>query len=550
MHRLRLRWVIPFALAAIGMCVIAPSASAATPNLLNTCKAAGTGDITPGAEMAHYPAWPASQSYLRVACIFNHSTGGSGDFVSSTFTIHDFSNAVYHNGAARSIVGTGGPATITTTDCRGMATWVNRGITGTNVVARTFVTSITGGCAPGGTLNLSTALTGAPAGSYLVENSNTRAVTDATITNLGGAIITSPTANFTAADNGLSVSATFIDDSACPVPGRIVWPASTGPSPTTADIDACAVVSGVSPHAAQLVTIGATQDGAGATTVGISTTRTFNDGTFGGGGTTITSTVARFHVSDIGLKVAGTGITQPCFITARSNTVATLSSACNDNTAGTKTVTIGDPTFTAPASTDTVQNQGVQLPLNPGFVPGSRPCAEDSSAGFGIEGSWRNPGNFVTGPFSTQPANTKAVGQIVFATAVISYAAFVIEVPAAPAGTDPVITGYHFNIVYPNVPTGLALCASTATSPGLGLSIGINATTLSQSAIPTGQGRPSTAQLRSLRASTTGSNSAVSITDDVNGAGVNWQPLVNPSFTRSCSIPSGTPDVNFKCGDG
>ena len=38
MHRLRLRWVIPFALAAIGMCVIAPSANAAV-NTDNGCKA-------------------------------------------------------------------------------------------------------------------------------------------------------------------------------------------------------------------------------------------------------------------------------------------------------------------------------------------------------------------------------------------------------------------------------------------------------------------------------------------------------------------------------
>jgi hypothetical protein len=434
-----------------------------------------------------------------------------------------------------------------------MGAWVNRGITGTNVAARTFVTSIVGGCAPGGTLNLNTALTGAPAGNYLVENSNVRAVADATVQTPSAGVtpaIVSATANFTAADNGLSVDATFIDDSACATPGTLVWPASTGASATTADIAACAVVTGVSPHLAQLVTVGGTQDGAGATTVGISTTRTFNDGTFGGAGTTITSTVARFHVSDIGLKVAGTGITQPCFITARTNTVATLSSACNDNTAGTKTVTIGDPTFTAPVSTDTVWNQGAQLPLNPGFVPGSRPCAEDNSAGFGIEGTWRNPGSFITGPFATQPPNTKAIGQIVFATSVISYAAFVIEMPAAPIGTDPLIGAYHFNLVSPNVPTGLALCASTATSPGLGFSIGVNATAASQASIPTGQGRPATAQFRSTTASNNGSASTVYITDDVNGGGVKWLAGANTSFQRQCVIPATTPDINFVCGDG
>src|SRR5262245_5454304 len=130
MRRLWVRRVIPCALAAIGMIAIVPSAAYAAPNLLNGCKAS----TTSGAEMGHYPAWPGSQSYMRVACIFNHSTGGTGDFVSSTFTIHDFSNVNYHNGAARTIVFSGGggigTTSFTTADCRGMAAAVNRGITG------------------------------------------------------------------------------------------------------------------------------------------------------------------------------------------------------------------------------------------------------------------------------------------------------------------------------------------------------------------------------------------------------------------------------------
>ena len=57
--------------------------------------------------MGHYPAWPGSQSYLRVACIFQHSSSNPpGDMVSSTYTIHDFSNVVYHSGAARTVTTT------------------------------------------------------------------------------------------------------------------------------------------------------------------------------------------------------------------------------------------------------------------------------------------------------------------------------------------------------------------------------------------------------------------------------------------------------------
>ena len=43
MHRLRLRWVIPLALAAFGMTVIAPSVADATVNTSNGCKASTTG---------------------------------------------------------------------------------------------------------------------------------------------------------------------------------------------------------------------------------------------------------------------------------------------------------------------------------------------------------------------------------------------------------------------------------------------------------------------------------------------------------------------------
>src|SRR5262245_63774426 len=184
MQRLRLRWVIPFALAAIGMCVIAPSTANAAPNLLNGCKST----TTAGAGMGHYPAWPGSQSYLRVACIFDHSTAGGGDFVSSTFTIHDFSNAVWHNGAARTFAATANTAsTITVADCRGAGSWVNRSITGTGIPARTFVTSIapnpcTGAAPVVGTLTVNkTLVPAAVTGNVLVENSNVRAVTDATL---------------------------------------------------------------------------------------------------------------------------------------------------------------------------------------------------------------------------------------------------------------------------------------------------------------------------------------------------------------------------------
>jgi hypothetical protein len=126
MHRLRLRWVIPFALAAIGMCVIAPSAANASVNQLTGCKAS----TTPGAEMGHYPAWPGSNSFLRVACIFQRASVGTGDASSPTYTIHDFSNVVYHNGYLPAVC-TNGPSTTVQNYCNGMS-WTS-GISYNNI---------------------------------------------------------------------------------------------------------------------------------------------------------------------------------------------------------------------------------------------------------------------------------------------------------------------------------------------------------------------------------------------------------------------------------
>jgi hypothetical protein len=296
----------------------------------------------------------------------------------------------------------------------------------------------------------------------------------------------------------------------------------------------------------QVITIGGTLDGSFPAATAVTTARTVDDAS-SAVTNQITSAAARFFVTDVGLRVSGAGITQPCYIQTRNSvTLVTLSSNCATVNAGPYTVTIGEPSRTAPTASDTVLNEGVQLPLNPSLVPGVQPCSTDNSSGFGVEGSWLNPGSFVGGPFATQPPNTKAVGEILFTNPVITYGAYVLEIPGG-LGIDPLIAGYHFNLVFPNVPTGAALCPSTGTSPGLGFSIGVNGTTLSQQAIPTGVGRPETSQLRSTRFTTGGSTTTVFITDDVNGGGVKW---LGADFNRICVIPAGTPDINFVCGDG
>jgi len=421
------------------------------------------------------------------------------------------------------------------------------------------------------TLNLATtAGTNIPAGTlFYIDNSPARSVTDAALSATN--TMTSATGNLLPSDANLSVTGTEICD------GTIINSVVAGVATLSNNNGSCDLTSPPTgpPYAAQTITIGGTLDSTttGApTTGGVTTNRTVND-SVSTSTTRITSPIAKFQPSDVGLLVSGTGITSPnCIIVTRvsgtaidvSTTNAPGLTGCTTISAGPNTITIGDPSFTAPTSTDTVLNQGVQLPLKPTLVAGSAPCANDQAAGFAIEGSWRNPGDFIPdSPFARQPkanaqgpilvgeTGTKAIGQIVFSTSVIQYAAFVVEMPSSlQGGTDPLNGDPHYNIVFPNVPTGLALCTSTATSPGLGFSIGVNASTLSQASIPSGAGRPSTAQLRATRASTTGSTSTGYITDDVQGPGVKWPAGTNASFNRTCIIPATTPDINFVCGDG
>ena len=112
------------------------------------------------------------------------------------------------------------------------------------------------------------------------------------------------------------------------------------------------------------------------------------------------------------------------------------------NAAGPTTVTIGDPSFTAP----TVDRHGPQ-PGHPAAaeprrsLPARRRARRMSPQGSVSRERGATRARSSAGAFATQPANTKAIGQILFTTSVISYAAFVIEVPAAPVGTDPLIGG-------------------------------------------------------------------------------------------------------------
>ncbi len=528
MHRFRSR-LIAAALAtalAAPLLGVGPAEAVGTP-AINGCKNSSVA----GAEIGHYPAQPASQSSLRVSCTFNNNTGTS--IVSAKFRVKDFTVAQYHNGGARTITNTAiialGATTFTATNCSNMTAYVNRGITTVGGVlgipARTFVKSISGACLV--TLSNATTVAIAATTSFKVDNADgPRSRTDVVFTATSTAI-TSATANFTAADVGLSVSATEA------VPGTVLALPCAGAACTLS-------IAASTSSAAATTSFGGTKI--------TSSTRQINDATITSA-TVINSPAAKWNATDVGLKVTGGTIPVNTFI------VSIL--GANATTTGGLTVTavkfiavIGDPSATAPNGTDQAGFQGVQLDLAPALVAGSEDCSYENAEGFSTVARWNNPGSFAGSVlYNTQPADTKAIGQIYFDTSVADFSAFVIETntPLGP-GT------FSYDLVFPNVPTGVAMCPSSATSPGLGFSLGVQAQTLSVASLASGTGRPGTAQLRTVNPNTTtyiaglqqGYASAATVVSD--------DPLITftpaTEFTRTCVYPLGAAAVNFKCGNG
>jgi hypothetical protein len=546
----------------------------------------------PGAEIGWYPAPAGSQSGVKIACVFDASTGSS--IVSAKFTYHDSRFTTYHNGGARTVITTTptGPGAncidiADATGLGGIPGWVNRPISGgtfssvpanTTLQARTFITAVNATACGGGagisvTLNQVTGglAGGIPAGTALrIDNSDSRS-TNCGVTVGGAAGFTDPCANFEGPWNGFGAAETG-DLSGSNIPDYCSFLA-TGVN--TANIvntsGSCApAATNVVAHANEVLTY----KGSTLTT----TTRTVTDGSCNAATpTVVTSPAALFAAGDVGLPFYGFGAGAGAgwYITAVGAGTATVANALGTPlpgcpAAGPATFTVGDPSVTAPTDDQNVLNQLVQLDLKPSLVAGSNDCALNEAEGFGIAGKWRNPGpgplpnGFLTSAFATQPANTKAIGEILFTTSVVSYGAFVVEhettspaIPGYPA--DPMVpNSHHYDIVFPNVPTGLALCASGA-SPGLGLSIGINATTVSQAAIASGLGKPGTAQLRNTNAKgtpvygptpapiTNGFNSVGYFYDD-NAVRI-WTPASR--FNRTCVVPADAAlQIAFTCGDG
>jgi hypothetical protein len=269
----------------------------------------------------------------------------------------------------------------------------------------------------------------------------------------------------------------------------------------------------------------------------LTTARQVDDAT--ASGAVLTSAQAVFGPTDINLAVTGTGVPAGDYIKSVSGNTATLNVA---PTLGTnKVVTIGQPSATAPANGDQAAQLNAELSLNPHLVQGSAACTTNSVQGFGESGKWENPGSFVAGALGSSTDTTikgSVVGQILFPTSVISFAAYVVKVKAAVSGESQTLA--HYDIVFPLLPTSLAACPTPSTA-GTGSSFTFDATTAAQGALTTGVGAPTTGLLRGLLDDVTTATKATNIYFHNAVAGA-------PFATVSCT-EKNPGIVDFGCGN-
>ena len=388
---------------------------------------------------------------------------------------------------------------------------VGRIVTGTNLPGYDTIASVTNAS----TAVLTTAATATGTGQTLTIGANeqvssTREIGDAQITS-GSTTLSSASANFEASDLQLPVTGCGI-------------PTGTYISSVT---DASDVVL------------------SNAATV----TRPFavSDGATTSGSTTVTSATAGFNAAcDAHKFISGAGIPAGAYISAVTNsTTITISAKATATATGVSltespgaTEVIGLPSPTAPANDDAVSELGSELALQPSLVKGSAPCSADEPTGTTIEGGWYNPGNYQANSLSPQTLPADSIGEILYPTAVISFAGYVVNEPASTAGEQD--TAAHTDIVLPFVPTSLALCASP--NNAIGSVFRFNGTTLTQQKVATGVGTPGTGAVRGIENLGSGVSTTTGTAYLTNGTS-------GSPYSGSCTttFPAA---INFSCGDG
>jgi hypothetical protein len=518
------------ALAVASFTIASPAGA-----VVNSCATPGSGGIS------MYPNTPAGQSSLQVSCTLTTATGATSQF----YKTEDFPQAQWHFGAGRQVTGntTSGSPNIVLTVGHFSTNDVNHPISGFAASA-----SLNGGATPAAALTAS----GLPAGVHIktftdathavlnknatgtfagrkwtVENTTSRVVTDAATTS-GSGTVTSATANFQPGDVGRTITGTNMAHGA-----KITARASA----TSITVAPVATASGT----AQQLSIGPATN--------LTTARTVHDAHTTSGSTTLTSASAGFvNASDKDLRITGPGIPVGAFISSVTNATTVVLSAAATATSATAALVIGQPSATAPANNDTALNLGAELDLNPALVAGSNPCAANTPEGFVITGAWLNPGSFLNGAFgsSTDSSfNKPVIGEFAVPTAVVTFGGFVEQVPAATAGESQ--PAAHYDIIFPLLPTGIAICPPPTGTAGVAASFEFLAVGHSQSQnLPTNVGPPASAQIRSLKDITT---ATVTSTAFLHIRANNTSTTDAFSFSKACT--EQFPGISdFGCGDG
>jgi hypothetical protein len=425
-----------------------------------------------------FPTAPGGSSAYGVGCFLTSAIGSAGN----KYVLEDFPQAHWHTGAARKVTasaanlaGTAAGTCVASTTGHFTAADINNGISGTNIPSNTFINAVgTPACAAATQARISANLTAgkiANGAVLLVENSDGRTVADATFSGTGLKTITSPTAHFcksglsncgTKTDVGKTIAgtqvshlatiATVISNTQATVNSTATVIACPAPA-TAAD---CAHVSFNPPTPP-------------------TTTREVIDATFGPAANQLCSATAGFAASDVGLKVASSG-TPSKF--AASTYILSVAAPCvtlsaNFVVAGTnKLVVIGEPNASAPANMTAVAQLNSELSVSPTIAPGEPACTSGILTGSALMGGWNNPGFFDTSALgapaavtqqtaTTPPALGPIIGQLDYVTGQTNLSGYVVQVGASTTNheTD---HAAHYDVYYPLLLTGVAVCSNTA----------------------------------------------------------------------------------------
>jgi hypothetical protein len=490
-----------------------------------------------------------SEVSLKVACLVDVSATASLN--TNHLEIHDALNAAWHRGAAQTVTVTTAVSTTLTFAAGTIQTRdVNRPISGTGIAATAFIRSVSPAACTATCTSaiLSQPSTAAATITATIEHTTARIVKDASYTAGATSTLTSATGGFATTDVNKGVSGAGFKpgsriSSRISATQVVVTPgAATALATSTGEVTFGAVqYTAVSPSTVTTYTDANTRE-VGKTTNVPAGTASCATSTL-----TITAAGGGTNLGDIGLKVSfinsAGAVVATSAVTARPTaTTDTISPACPTTAPGNTwtEIAVGEPGANAPHNGATVASLTSALNLNNALNATSDNCNTNTYEGFGIAGDWNNPGAYqTTGVFGVPSEGS--VAQVLYPTSVVSFAAYVV-----PKASDTHVAGPHFDVIFPTLPTSLAVCPIVAgtTTTHTGIDFGFLSTTLSTAPfLPTGSGNPGSPGVRQVGPAVGLFGEKVSLFNGSTQLGVDIAPT-------GCTFIASTATPAFTCGLG